>query len=120
MHMDLAGFYFDCSPVDRTNIEQLVNIAFTKQAHNVVLVGGPGTGKKHVAKAIGVLGILRHGSQVRFCFTMDLVNALEQEKSQGNAGRIASSLPHIDLVFLDELVYWPYSQVAGALLFGTT
>jgi hypothetical protein len=61
-------------------------LAFTEQAHNVVLVGGPGTGKTHLATAIGVAGITRHGKRVRFYSTVDLVNALEQEKAEGKPG----------------------------------
>ncbi len=48
---------------------------------------------------------------------MDLVNALEQEKAQGKAGRLALSLSRMDLVVLDELGYLPFSQAGGALLF---
>jgi DNA replication protein DnaC len=117
VHRDLAGFDFECSPVDKKLIEQLASMAFTEQAHNVVLVGGPGTGKTHLATAIGVAGITRHGSRVRFYSTVDLVNALEQEKAQGKAGRIAASLQRMDLVILDELGYLPFSQAGGALLF---
>ena len=117
VHRDLAGFDFECSPVGRKLIEQLAGMAFTEQAHNVVLVGGPGTGKTHLATAIGVAGIPRHGSRVRFYSTVDLVNALEQEKAQGKAGRIAASLQRMDLVILDELGYLPFSQAGGALLF---
>ena len=47
----------------------------------------------------------------------DLVNALEQEKAQGKAGRIATSLLRMDLVILDEWGYLPFSQTGGALLF---
>ena len=54
---------------------------------------------------------------MRFYSTVDLVNALEQEKAQGKAGRIALSLLRIDLVILDELGYLPFSQAGGALLF---
>ena len=82
-----------------------------------MLVGGPGTGKTHLATAIGVAGITRHGKRVRFYSTVDLVNALEQEKAQGKAGRIAASLLRLDLVILDELGYLPFSQAGGALLF---
>ena len=117
VHRDIAGFDFEVSPVDRKLVSQLATTSFTDDAHNVVLVGGPGTGKTHLATAIGVAGITRHGKRVRFYSTVDLVNALEQEKAQGKAGRIAQSLLRIDLVILDELGYLPFSQAGGALLF---
>ncbi len=68
-----------------------------------MLVGGPGTGKTHLATALGISGLTRHSKRVRFYSTVDLVNALEQEKTQGRAGRIAMSLARMDLVVLDEL-----------------
>jgi len=117
VHRDLAGFDFAVSPVDRKLIQQLAELAFTESAHNAVLVGGPGTGKTHLATAIGVSGITRHGKRVRFYSTVDLVNALEQEKAHGRAGRMATSLLRMDLVILDELGYLPFSQAGGALLF---
>ena len=117
VHRDMAGFDFEVSPVDRKLVTTLAGTAFTDDAHNVVLVGGPGTGKTHLATAIGVSGITRHGKRVRFYSTVDLVNALEQEKAQGKAGRIALSLLRMDLVVLDELGYLPFSQAGGALLF---
>ena len=88
VHRDLAGFDFEVSPVDRKLVTTLATTttAFTDGAHNVVLVGGPGTGKTHLATAIGVAGITRQGKRVRFYSTVDLVNALEQEKAQGKAG----------------------------------
>ena len=117
VHRDLAGFDFEISPVDRKLVTTLAGAAFTDEAHNLVFVGGPGTGKTHLATAIGVSAIARHGKRVRFYSTVDLVNALEQEKAQGKAGRIALSLLRMDLVILDELGYLPFSQAGGALLF---
>ena len=117
VHRDLAGFDFDASVVDRTLIDQLASLSFTDGAHNAVLIGGPGTGKTHLATALGVSGIRHHGKRVRFYSTVDLVNALEQEKASGKAGRLALSLARMDLVILDELGYLPFSQAGGALLF---
>ena len=114
---DLAGFDFEVSPVDRKLVTQSASCEFIAAAHNVMLVGGPGTGKSHLATAIGVAGITEHGKRGRFYSTVDLVNALEHEKAEGKAGRIAGSLLRLDLVILDELGYLPFSQAGGALLF---
>ena len=87
VHRDLAGFDFEASPVDRKLIDQLSDLSFTEAAQNAVLVGGPGTGKTHLATAIGVAGITRYSKRVRFYSTVDLVNTLEQEKAQGYCRR---------------------------------
>jgi DNA replication protein DnaC len=117
VHRDLAGFNFEASQVDRTLVHKLADLSFTQDAQNVVLIGGPGTGKTHLATALGISGLTQHGKKVRFYSTVDLVNALEQEKAQGKAGRLALSLSRMDLVVLDELGYLPFSQAGGALLF---
>ena len=55
--------------------------------------------------------------KVRFFSTVDLVNALEQEKSSNKAGQLAERLLRLDLIILDELGYLPFSASGGALLF---
>ena len=117
LHRDLAGFDFEASKVDKKLVGQLCALDFTDTAQNAVLIGGPGTGKTHLATAIGVSGIVAKGKRVRFYSTVDLVNELEKEKREGKAGRIAQALTRIDLVILDELGYLPFSQAGGALLF---
>ncbi len=98
-------------------MRQLHRCEFINNADNVVLVGGPGTGKTHLATALGVQAVEHHRKKVRFFSTVELVNALEKEKAQGKAGQIAERLVRNDLVILDELGYLPFSPSGGALLF---
>ena len=117
IHRDLAGFDFEQSKVERRQITSFATTAFTEKAENIVLIGGTGTGKTHLATALGIEAIARHGKRVRFYSTVELVNTLEQEKAAGKAGKLAHQLMHLDLVILDELGYLPFSQAGGALLF---
>lgn len=117
VHRDLAGFDFDHSKVDQGLIKELASMSFTQEAHNAVFIGGTGTGKTHLATALGVAGITQQNKRVRFYSTVDLVNLLEQEKAAGKAGKLAFALMRMDLVILDELGYLPFSQAGGALLF---
>jgi DNA replication protein DnaC len=116
-YRDLASFDFKQSPVDEALIRSLHRCEFMEDAQNLVFIGGPGTGKTHLATAIGVQAIQHHRYRVRFLSTIELVNALEQEKLTGKQGQLANRLIHTDLVILDELGYLPFSQDGGALLF---
>lgn len=116
-HRDLAGFDFTQSRVDEALIRRLHAGEFMATTQNVVLIGGPGTGKTHLATAIGIEAIQKYRRRVRFLPTVELVNTLEQEKALGKQGQLAYRLTHVDLVILDELGYLPFSQAGGALLF---
>jgi DNA replication protein DnaC len=116
-YKDLTGFDFAVSEVDEAVVRRLHGGEFIEAAHNVVLIGGPGTGKTHIATALGVQAVEHHRKKVRFFATVDLVNALEQEKALNKAGQLAERLLRLDLVILDELGYLPFSASGGALLF---
>ncbi len=116
-HRDFNGFNFAESKIDEGLIQQLKSMSFLDAAHNLVFIGGPGTGKTHLATSLGIDAIEQHGKRVRFFSTIELVNALELEKAAGKQGQIAHRLVYVDLVILDELGYLPFSQAGGALLF---
>lgn len=113
---DLDTFVFADAKVDERRIRELYTGQFLNAAHNLILIGGTGTGKTHLAIAIAA-HCVRIGRRSRFFSVIDLVNQLEQEKHQGKAGSLANRLRHVDLVVLDELGYLPFSQAGGALLF---
>ena len=116
-YKDLTGFDFGSSEIAEALVRQLHAGEFMAGAHNVVLIGGPGTGKTHIATALGIQAVEHHRKKVRFFATVDLVNALEQEKAMNKAGQLADRLSKLDLVILDELGYLPFSPSGGALLF---
>ena len=116
-YKDLAGFDFAVSEVNEALVCQLHRGDFMDSADNVVLIGGPGTGKSHIATALGVQAVEHHRKKIRFFSTVDLVNALEQEKAANRAGQLAERLLRLDLVILDELGYLPFSPSGGAMLF---
>ena len=116
IHRDLVNFDWTETPLSQAVIEQLASAAFTETAHNLILVGGTGTGKTHLATAIGVATI-HHGKRLRFFNAVDLVNQLEREKTQGKSGNLAKQLCLMDAVIIDELGYLPFPVSSGALLF---
>jgi DNA replication protein DnaC len=116
-YKDLSGFDFAASEINEATLRQLHKCEFMDGAQNIVLIGGPGTGKTHAATALGVQAVEHHRRKVRFFSTIELVNALEQEKAKGKTGQLAEGLTKLDLVILDELGYLPFSASGGALLF---
>ncbi|KAB2910181.1 MAG: hypothetical protein F9K29_25325 [Hyphomicrobiaceae bacterium] len=113
---ELADLDFDGTPINGELIGQLATGGFLEEKRNVVLVGGTGTGKSHIA--IGIArSVIRLGRKARYFNAVDLVNKLEAEARLGRGGRIADRLGRVDLVILDELGYLPFAQSGGQLLF---
>lgn len=113
---DIDDFAFDGVPVNETLVRDLAGGNFMAHQRNVVLVGGTGTGKTHLAIAI-VRACIRAGARGRFFNVVDLVNKLEAETRAGRQGRIADYLSRKDVIILDELGYLPFAQSGGQLLF---
>ena len=113
---DVDDFAFDGTPINQTLVRDLAGGEFLAHQRNVVLVGGTGTGKSHLAIAIA-RACIRDGARGRFFNVVDLVNRLEAETRSGRQGRMADYLCRMDFVVLDELGYLPFAQSGGQLLF---
>ena len=113
---EIEEFDFAGTPVNETLVRDLAGGDFLAHQRNVVLVGGTGTGKTHLAIAIA-RALIRNGTRGRFFNVVDLVNRLEAEARAGRQGRIADILSHKNFVILDELGYLPFAQSGGQLLF---
>jgi DNA replication protein DnaC len=113
---DLDRFDFTVSPVNEMQVRHLYGGDFINDNTNIILFGGTGTGKTHLAIAIARQTI-RNGMKARFFNVLDLVNQLEQEKLAGRGGKLAEQMVRHDLVVLDELGYLPFSKSGGQLLF---
>jgi DNA replication protein DnaC len=112
----LDQFDFNLVAINQEHLRELHAGRFIETERNVILVGGTGTGKTHLAISIGSAAV-RQGKRCRFYNVVDLVNQLEQEKLSGKAGRLLNRLKLLDLIILDELGYLPFSEAGGALLF---
>jgi DNA replication protein DnaC len=113
----LGEFDLAASPVNAALVRELHKGAFLTDGRNVVLIGGTGSGKTHLAIAIGASCLREREARVRFFNTVDLVNQLEAEARAGRAGRLATQLSRADLVILDELGYLPFPRAGGQMLF---
>ncbi len=113
---DIEEFDFTGTPINEGLVRELVRGSFVADQRNVVLIGGTGTGKTHLAIAIA-RALIRNGTRGRFYNVVDLVNRLETETRGGKQGRLADYMTRLDFVILDELGYLPFAQSGGQLLF---
>jgi DNA replication protein DnaC len=113
----LDGFDFSAQPsVNKVLVAELMRCAYIDARENIILAGNPGTGKSHLATALGVEACAR-GKKVRFWRVTELVTALMESREERVLARMKSHLAKLDLLILDELGYVPASQLGAELLF---
>lgn len=113
----LDAFDFDhADGVDRAAIAHLGKCAWLADAKNVILAGPIGTGKTHLAIALGVEAT-RQRHRVVFWRAAELVRALVEARDKTELGRIHRRLHRADLLILDELGFVPFDRAGGELLF---
>ena len=115
-HKDFATFDYATSAVEKHTLDAIIASEFTQQAHNLILIGGTGTGKTHIAIALGT-ELIQARKKVRFFNAVDLINQLISEQQQQLTGKLVQALLKVDCVMIDELGYIPFPKSGGALLF---
>jgi DNA replication protein DnaC len=114
----LDAFDFSAQPgLDRDEVLELARGEFVPERRNVVLVGGVGTGKTHLAIALGI-ACCQQERRVRFTTAAELTNALVEAKREGRLSKRLDRFAAYDLVILDELGYVPFDKEGADLLFG--
>jgi len=113
----LDEFDFTAQPsLNRALILELARCEFVDRRESVILLGGPGTGKTHVATGLAAAACQR-GKKVRFCGVSELLTQLLEAREQRVLGRLRSQLARLDVLVLDEFGYVPAGQTAAELLF---
>ncbi len=114
---DFDSYEFTTMPtLNKQKILELARGEWIDQHYNVCLIGAPGTGKTHLAIALGQAAC-RQGRRVRFFTAAALVNRLEEAQKQYQLERFLTQLDKTDLLICDELGYLSFSRTGAELLF---
>ena len=116
-HKTLDGFDFTAQPsINKTLVSELARSLYLDHRENILLVGSPGTGKTHLATALGVEACGR-GKKVRFFRVTELITQMMEAREERALARLKGQLAKLDLLILDELGYVPASKLGAELLF---
>ena len=114
---DFDTYEFTSMPsLNKQKILELARGEWIDQHYNVCLIGAPGTGKTHLAIALGQAAC-RQGRRVRFFTAAALVNRLEEAQKQYQLERLLTQLDKTELLICDELGYLSFSRTGAELLF---
>jgi len=113
---DIDNFDAKGTPLDKNLLTELVECRYIQEAENILLIGGSGTGKSHLALSLAYVA-LQQGYKVRFYKLSDLARKLLQAKEHCNEANLMAHLQRFDLLVIDEVGYLPIDKQAGALLF---
>lgn len=110
---------FDWYPVTlpaSTTRSELADLVFIQRHENVLALGAVGTGKTHLAVALGIKACVE-GKSVCFYRCLDMVNTLLEAHRQGRLARLMDELSKLDLIIIDELGFVPLHRNGAELLF---
>lgn len=114
----LDQFDFSASEgIDPTQVADLARGRWIAEAENLILAGPIGTGKTHLAIALG-MEAARQRRHVAFWRAADLVRTLVEARDQRELTRLQRRIGRLDLLILDELGFVPFDRAGGELLFG--
>ena len=113
----LESFAFEAAPVlDKRLMRELATGEYLKEKRNVIMLGKSGTGKTHLATALGIEAC-RQSQRVRFVTGYALANELIEARTEKDLTRLIGKYTRLDLLILDELGYVPFSKEGAELLF---